>query len=141
MKTDHLFALVGRLRECGHRHLAAELAARGIKDLAPTHVSILNELLKREGMTMQELASAIDRDKSTVTTLVDKLEEAGYLRRTKSAQDSRVTIVILEARGRALGPVYEEISLELLEKAYRGLSEWERSAVVGILEKILKNWR
>ena len=140
MKTDHLFALLGRLRDRGHRHLAAELERRGIRGLAPTHGSILNELLKRDAQAMQELAAAIGRDKSTVTTLVDKLAAAGYVIRIKPPEDSRVTRVALTDRGRALGPVFEEISRDLMARAYRGLSEWERSAVVGILEKILDGW-
>ena len=140
MKNDHFFFLIGKLRERSHRFLAEELEKWGVKGLAPTHGSILNELLKREGMSMQELAAAIGRDKSTVTALVDKLEEAGYVRRSKSSRDSRITRVHLREAGRALGPVFSEISDALIGKAYRDLSEWEQVAVIGILEKISNSW-
>lgn len=89
---------------------------------------------------MQELAAAIDRDKSTVTALVDKLEKARYIRREKSQNDSRITLVRLEDRGRALAPAFDEISKGLIEKAYRGLTEWEQITVIGLLDKILKSW-
>jgi DNA-binding Lrp family transcriptional regulator len=59
---------------------------------------------------MKDLADKIHRTKPTVTVLVDKLVELGYVTKEKSYEDSRVTYISLTEKGAALKPVFTEIS-------------------------------
>ena len=52
MKTDHIVALISRIREQANNLLVAELAKRGHAGLAPSHGAILHALAERGPMPM-----------------------------------------------------------------------------------------
>ena len=51
---------------------------------------------------MGNIAQAINRDKSTVTVLVNKLERLKYIEKRKDATDSRVTLIRLTPKGKGV---------------------------------------
>jgi DNA-binding MarR family transcriptional regulator len=89
---------------------------------------------------MGEIARLIDRDKSTVTTLVEKLVKLGYLDREKDPDDHRVTRVKLTKKGKALEADFENISKELLKCVYAGFSGKEKEMAVQMLARINRNF-
>ena len=139
MKTDHIVALISRIREQANNLLVAELAKRGHAGLAPSHGAILHTLSERGPMPMSALAEAIGKQKNTVTTLVGKLEQAGYVSKTPSREDSRVILVSLLPKAVAAGPDFAAISQNLLSAVWADMPQAEREALVLGLEKILRN--
>jgi DNA-binding MarR family transcriptional regulator len=91
-------------------------------------------------MTMAEIASKIDRDKSTVTALVDKLVKLGYVVKERDTQDTRVIYVTLTDKGQELKPTFEAISDKVLRTFYSGVSEVEMTELANILDKIDRNF-
>ena len=132
-----MMALMSRITELTNRLLVAELTAHGIRGIVPSHGGILMQLYSGKPYTMQEMAAAIHRTKPTLTVLVGKLEEQGYVRREKSAADSRVTFLQITEKGRALEPVFREISDKLNALVYQGLGEAESQAMTRRLQQIL----
>ncbi len=55
-----------------------------------------------QGTSMTALSRAIWSDKSTITHLIDRLEEAGLARRNIDRQDRRVRTLVLTPQGREL---------------------------------------
>ena len=115
MGTGHIIALVARVREEANRHIMEHLDAYGIRGLAPSHGDILVSLFGEDGLRMGDLAARIHRDKSTVTTLVKKLEAAGYVTRKRCTTDSRAMHIHLTGKGRALRPDFFAISRKLMD--------------------------
>ena len=140
MDTTGIIALISTVRGHAYRFIQRELDARGMKGLAPSHGAILSLLFRSEEVAMSEIAKSIDRDKSTVTTLVRKLAEHGYVTRRKDPNDSRVTYVKLTPAGRALEPDFRAISRALLRRTYRGFTGAEKAGLVRSLERIRHNW-
>lgn len=139
MKTDHVIALIAGIRDAAHSLILRELARHGVHDLAPSHGAILDELYRQEILRMNELAARIRRDKSTVTVLVDKLVQLGYVKKRASRRDRRATEVTLAAKGRRLQPVFERVSAVLLERVFAGLSPARAERLVAELEHIRNN--
>ena len=139
MKTDHIVALVSRIRGEANSLLVAELEKRGHSGLAPSHGAILHALSVRGPIPMSALADAIGKQKNTVTTLVNKLEQAGYVVKTPSREDSRVTLVSLSEKAVAAQPDFAAISQTLLNSVWADMPQAEREALVTGLEKILRN--
>jgi len=108
--------------------------------LAPSHGDILWTLFKHGALSMKGLAELIDRDKSTVTVLVNKLILLGYVRKEPDFADSRVTLISLTDEGRGLKDDLIEISQKLISKVYKTLSEDERVSLIGLLKKVNDNW-
>lgn len=130
---------ISRLRERIQRHLVLDMQRAGLPELAPTHGEILVVLAQRGPVPMMELAAAIDRDKSTLTALVDKLVALGLARKTPDPEDRRVVRVEATARARALQPVMLSISRKLIRKAYRGFAPEERALLGELLDRLYAN--
>ena len=110
MTYSAIFSHASRLREAGNRYILAELEKAGLDGIAPSHGDVLAQLLACESCNMSELAKRVHRTKSTVTTLVEKLERNGYAQRVPDPADSRGVLVRLTDKGKALEPVFAAIS-------------------------------
>lgn len=108
--------------------------------MVSSHGNILFQLSKNERMSMRELASAIHRDKSTVTALVNKLREQGYVEKIQSQQDSRVVFVCLTEKGRKYTADTQAISSSLNEKCFQGISEEDKNTLYSLLACVSENF-
>ena len=138
MRYRHLFASASRLRTLGNERILAGLQQHGITGIVPSHGDILHILLTEESCSMSDLARRIGRTRSTVTVLVRKLEQAGYVRQRPDTADGRGRRVVLTAQGRALGPVFETISADLDALIGERLSESEATQLERLLAKCLQ---
>ena len=86
-----------------------------------------------------ELAQATMLSKSTLTSMLDRLEEAGHLRREPSPEDRRVTLITLTERNRLLRDRYDRVSNEMTELFYEGFSPEEVTAFEDYLRRVLEN--
>jgi DNA-binding MarR family transcriptional regulator len=139
MKTKNVIALTSRITEKAHKLIVRELQAHGVEGVVPSHGDILMNLLNGEKYTMKELAEKIHRTKPTLTVLIDKLVDFGYVRKTKSGEDSRVTFVELTEKGLGLKPSFDEISQKLIAIVYKDFSEQEAEYLEAMLGKIYRN--
>ena len=139
MKPRITIARISKIADKAHRFIIQELEKRGIYGIVPSHGGILSFLYSHDDITMKELAEKIHRSKPTVTVLVDKLVALGYVLKEKSDTDSRVTYIRLTEQGKAFQKDFQEISQNLNEKVFQGISEAEMNMVDPILEKIMHN--
>lgn len=120
--------------------LISRLRERGLPDFASSHGNILFQLCKNGSMTMGELSKSINRDKSTTTVLVRKLEKEGLVRSEADSADKRSRILSLTEKGAEYTELTASISRELLSTFYKGFSEEEKKGFVGFLERIERNF-
>jgi len=139
MKTDHVVQLISSIRGKAYKFITEELKANHIRGIVPSHGGILDALFKDEKLSMKSLAERIDRDKSTVTSLVRKLIKMGYVKMTKEGSDRRVNYIVLTKKGRELEAVFDEISRKLIEHIYADMTQEEKESVIGILDRMQKN--
>jgi len=139
MKQGNIISLISRITEKAHKLIVRELEAHGIDGIVPSHGDILVHLLTGEKYTMKDLAEKIHRTKPTVTVLVDKLVDLGYVTKEKSHEDSRVTFITLTEKGLALQPSFTAISKHLNDVVYKDLSDEQAEYIEEMLEKINRN--
>ncbi len=89
---------------------------------------------------MKEIARLIRRDKSTVTSLCNKLVCFGYIKKEKCDQDRRITYITLTQKGIDIKPKFEEISKKLIDTAYKGFTKEEEELFFYLLNKLNKNF-
>jgi len=140
MKTDKTIYLIGRIREKANEFILKELEQVGFTNIAPSHGDVLATLFKHNECTMTDLANNIHRDRSTVTTLVNKLIKLGYVSSKKDANDSRSRIIFLTEKGKVLETEFIKISQKLYDIEYKELSEEEKEIFQKILIKIYNNF-
>ena len=140
MKARLIISRIGRIRDKANAFLAAKLQEAGIKGVSPSHGEILWALLFSGELSMKKLAVKIHRDKSTVTALVNKLIQFGYVRKRTDESDSRVNLVSLTQKGMNLKKDVISISESLQERAYKGLKEEELVMLMKLLDRIDRNF-
>lgn len=75
-----------------------------LKELGITYPQylVLLVLWQRDGITVGEISERVFLDSPTITPLLKRLEAAGLLTRTRSAQDERQVLITLTDEGRAM---------------------------------------
>ncbi|EQA46778.1 MarR family protein [Leptospira broomii serovar Hurstbridge str. 5399] len=106
-----------------------------LRTLSASHFEILTFLLRKEKTNMSLIAKAIHRKKSTVTVLVNKLEDLGLIRKYSSDEDKRETNLELTERGRAVRVVAKRISSSIMSLKLWGLNPKESEQLFYLLEK------
>jgi DNA-binding MarR family transcriptional regulator len=135
----NLHALVSRIRERINRLLIRELERHDVTGLVPSHGQVMVNLFYHPQLTMTDLARRIDRDKSTVTALVDKLAELGFVEKFKDEGDQRVTWVRTTPEGRSLIPAFKQMQETYLKTLFKGLSAQEQETLVQLLARVYRN--
>ncbi|MBN2179983.1 MAG: MarR family transcriptional regulator [Deltaproteobacteria bacterium] len=95
---DRFIYLVFTAQQRLRNYLKQALAKEGIK-ITPAQTGILALLLENNGRTMTELSQALSIDNSTITGLVDRLENAGFLKRQPKAEDRRISLIYITPEG------------------------------------------
>jgi DNA-binding MarR family transcriptional regulator len=89
----HTMAALRRMRSAEH----------GLPgELRDAQYGLLFSLRERDQLPTHELALAADLSPATATELLDELQDAGLVERTRSSSDRRVVMTSLTDRGRAL---------------------------------------
>ena len=70
--------------------------------LTYTQYIVLLVLWERDGISVTEIGDKLMLDNGTLSPLLKKLEQAGYVERRRSGEDERVVTVTLTDEGRAL---------------------------------------
>lgn len=70
--------------------------------LTYTQYVVFLVLWEKDGITVGELCEKLMLDNGTLSPLLKKIQQAGYIDRTRSAEDDRVVVITLTDKGRAL---------------------------------------
>ena len=122
---DNTLTLIARIHDKGNDIIVQELKSRGHVGLAPSHGDILAVLLFSGEMTKTEIAKKVNRERSTVTTLLKKLEYLGYTKSRVNEADARSTIVSLTEKGKLMKEDFTEISKRIYAVQFNNFSQSE----------------
>lgn len=140
--TYAIIATIANIHNNANKLIVEELKNYNLEGLAPSHGDILLVLyLNEAGVPMNKITASINKDKSTVTALVNKLEKMELIEKFKHETDSRSTMIKLTQKGLDTKPVVEEISKKLLGKTYEGFNQEEKELVCNLLERIKTNFK
>lgn len=140
MDPRFIIHMIAAVNDKVNRYLVQELKSHNIKGIAPSHGDLIGALCLVDQMTMKELAACINKDKSTVTALVKKLIDLGYIKKEVDPNDNRVSLVSLSDKGRSIKPDILDISKKMRERAFRHLSGKDRQTLVELLDKVHSNF-
>lgn len=136
MNKDHILFIIGRINYKANRLLLKELKKHQIVGIAPSHGEIIGALIVRGRLQMKEIAEIIDKDKSTITALINKLIAMGFVQKDRDKDDNRISIISLTKKGKALKPAFIAISEKLRTNAYKEISEKEKQTLYDLLMKL-----
>lgn len=130
---------IGYLRYLSNSLIEQELRISGVHDLHTSHGSIIFNLLSKGPMSMKQLASEIHRDKSTLTVLIRKLLNSGYVHIDHSETDKRSKTVSLTNKGNEIRNIFFDVSSKLNTSLWSGISKDEAVTFEVVLNKMIDN--
>ena len=140
MDVNSSISLLSHIHTITADFLIEKLKERGYPDFASSHGNILFQWSVNEKMTMGELSEKINRDKSTTTVLVRKLEKDGFITGDAAPNDKRSRIIYLTEKGRQFNATAQELSSDLLGTFFKGFTENEKEEFFNTLLRIKKNF-
>jgi len=133
---DALGALVGRARKALAREFDRELAELGLNTAQALVIVLLAEGV---ACTAADIGRELSHDPGAMTRLVDKLEDAGYVRRVPRERDRRATDLELTAAGKRLHEEVRHVQVAVLNRMLRGFSRTEARTLERLLKRVLDN--
>ena len=132
--------LIGYQLRLAQRAIFTDFAdAVGETDISPGLFGILVVIGENPGLTQQALANAAHLDRSTVVTVIDKLEDRGLVERR--AADRRSNGLYLADTGAALLRSLKRKVAQHERRVVQNLSARERVQLVSLLQRILPERR
>ncbi|MCB2340608.1 MarR family winged helix-turn-helix transcriptional regulator [Clostridium estertheticum] len=141
MNDKYIIHFISRTRKKMISFIEKKLLENGLNGLIPSHGNILTALYENNGkLTMKKIAEITRKDKSTITPLINKLLEYGYITKEKDETDKRVTYIIITSRGNQIKNKYKAISNEVNITAYKDFSQEEKEIFLKLLKKMNNNF-
>ncbi|MFI8432198.1 MarR family winged helix-turn-helix transcriptional regulator [Streptomyces sp. NPDC079020] len=130
---SHAVSRISRL----HRIAAGKLL-RGL-DLYPGQEFLMMHLWDAGAVRQSELIRALDLDPSTVTKMLQRLEQTGHVRRRPDPAGRRAVLVEATDGSSALRSAVEEAWTSLEEHTLAGLGPAERAELTRLLSTVESN--
>jgi MarR family 2-MHQ and catechol resistance regulon transcriptional repressor len=105
-------------------------------NLSITEFSVLEVLFHKGKQTIQQIAKSILIASSSMTYVIDKLEQKGLIKRNACPDDRRVVHVILTEDGLKLMTILMPEHEELVDNAFNSLHPNEIEDLVFLLKKV-----
>jgi len=130
--------LIARIHQLSGRIFARVLKEHEI-EINPAQGRIMFVLWKNDGIPITQLARKTSLEKSTLTSMLDRLEDAGYVARVPSPDDRRKILIRRTAKDKAWQKVYIRVSQQMSELFYAGFSQAEVDGFERYLKRIFDN--
>lgn len=131
--------LIAKIHQVSGRIFANILKKSGIDEINPAQGRILFVLWKKDAIPISELARRTLLSKSTLTSMLDRLEKTGYIIRIPSKEDRRIILIKRTEKDKSLESKYARVSNEMTKMFYDGFTPKEIDDFENYLRRILAN--
>lgn len=123
----------------GLDHVLDSASKRMLRDIGVSGPQrVVLRLLSLEGaLSPGELARRMRHHPATISTLLNRLEEGGYVERRHSTEDRRRSMVVATRKGRALGQRTTGTIEEQVEDVLRTLDRDEVASCLAVLDALV----
>jgi DNA-binding MarR family transcriptional regulator len=97
---------------------------------------ILLQAIRKEEVTIGELAKTVSLSQATVTTILDRLEKRGLICRKRASEDKRKVHAYLTE---AATDMLQDTPLPLQDhftRQFKDLQEWEKTMIIAALQRV-----
>lgn len=108
-------------------------------EIKPGEGRILFVLWTKDNIPIKELVKRTGLPKTTLTSILDRLEKKKQIIREPSKKDGRETNIKLTKLNKEYHPLYEKVSKEMEEIYYKGFTDEDKKELDKFLYRILDN--
>ena len=131
--------LISQIKSIGGRVFEKILANAQISEFNGAQGKILYALWQKDNISIIELSKLVGLANTTLTSMLDRMEEAGLIKRHSDPFDRRKNLIALTDKANSLYEKYEQVSQEMSEVYYKDFTEKEIADFERYLQRVLKN--
>lgn len=126
------------------KHLSARvfeklLRENGVEIFNGAQGRILYVLWQYNKLTISEIASLTSLAKTTLTGMLDRMEEASLIERIPDKNNRRQIFVTITEKAKSYSGIYNRVSEQMSELFYKDFSEEEINSFENFLKRIITN--
>jgi DNA-binding MarR family transcriptional regulator len=104
--------------------------------LTPSQLLVLQEVARRTETTAGAIAATVRFSQATVTSIVDRLVERGFVVRSRRERDRRQVWVSATAEGALALSSAPDTMQDHFQNRFAQLPDWEQAMIVAMLERL-----
>lgn len=131
--------LNSQIKQIGGRIFEKLLVGAGVEEFNGAQGRILYVLWQEDGIPIAELARKTGLAKTTLTSMLDRMENINLIKRVFDKSDRRQIRISLTAEAHKLRDEYNKVSRKMNEIYYAGFSDDEIVTFENTLRRILSN--
>jgi DNA-binding MarR family transcriptional regulator len=131
--------LITKIRKYSSRIFSKLLEDYKINEVTAAQGRVLFPLWFENKLSFQDLKQKTALSKATLSHMLDKLEDSGYVKRVRSEKDRRVINIELIDMNDELKQKFIQVSDEMKEIYYKGFTDKEMDEFENYLQKLLDN--
>ena len=115
-----------------------KLQENGI-NITPEPFLVLDILWKEQSLSQQKIADIIQKDKNSVTKIIDSLEKKNLVRREVDKNDRRINKIELTDEAVALEKLTTEVAINFMNDVVKGIDNKDLDTFVNVMRQIKNN--
>lgn len=115
-----------------------DLQKNGI-DVTPEQYLVLDILWDNQPLSQQKIADMIQKDKNSVTKIIDSLEKKNLVSRMVDKKDRRINIIELTKEGRDLEKIATEVAIKFMNDTIQDIDERDLDSFVKVMRQMKNN--
>ncbi len=131
--------LISKIHQLSGRIFSRKLKEHKIEEINPAQGRIMFVLWRNDEISINDLAKKTSLGKSTLTSMLDRLEESGFIRRVPSKKDRRKILIKRTEKDKSFQQQYVTVSHDMTKLFYKGFSKEEIDDFEAYLKRIFNN--
>lgn len=124
------------LSKCNQKAFALSQERLVEFNLTPEQAVALTYLLKKDGINQLQLGEMIQKDRTTVSGIINKLVALGYVIKETNPSDKRASLLYVTEKVISLKDVILEQAVEVNKYLMKDLTDQEQEFLIASLKKI-----
>lgn len=126
--------LNSRIKKC----FIDRLQQNGI-NVTPEQYLVLDILWEKRSLSQQNIADLIQKDKNSVTKIIDSLEKKNLVNRVVDPKDRRINKIELTKEGLALEKITTEVAINFMNDTVKDIDGQDLDKLVEVMRKLKDN--
>jgi DNA-binding MarR family transcriptional regulator len=115
------------------------LRENNLGDISVAYFAVIQALWENDGLSISDLGERAQLEKSTMTSLIDRMEAAGLVRREDHPTDRRAYKICLTVRGKELEEKLDQVVKWAYQQMTRGIPEKDLQKSIEVCKKLIEN--
>lgn len=126
--------LNSRIKKC----FFDRLQENGI-NITPEQYLVLDILWEKQSLSQQNIADIIEKDKNSVTKIIDSLEKKSLVKRVVDKNDRRINKIELTEEAFALEKITTDVAINFMNDTVKGVDSQDLDNFVKVMHQIKNN--